>query len=1193
MQKNNKNLILKKIEIYGFKSFANKTVIDLKDNITAIVGPNGSGKSNIVDAIRWVFGEQSLKSLRGAKTEDVIFTGTEFRKKLGFAECFVTLDNSNKIFPVDYEEITIGRKLYRDNESEYFLNGKTCKLKTITNILMDTGIGKDGYSIIGQGKINEILSNNKEDRRKIFDEAACIGKYKARKKETEKKIEDTDINLTRVTDILVEITSNLTNLEEEAKVAKEFLKIKEILKFLEIINFKKEIEEYKIKNEKFDGQIKRLEMSLNEFIQMQTNNKIKENNLKKELDEIVIKIDDTKDIKFQDIKEIENLRIEIIYLRESIEKNIKDKEQYILDLEEFNKIKYEKENEIEIKKLKKAQYENDSQEYVKKLQEKEDKLKKLTAKLSNNEKYIENKKNNLELIIDEKYTAQSNINIMTEKLENSHLNLKNLNKKNMEIVLELDRKRIIYNDFLKENKVLADKKIKLTNKLEKFNSEIDRLNENIQEKEENLKVLEHAQKVNETKFNMLIALEKSKDGYIYSVKELLKEKEQNSKIGSLISGVVANILKVSAKYNQAIEMALGVSLQNIVVDKQEDAKSIIEYLKLKNIGRASFLPIDKVEGIRLTNVIKNEGYLGVAADLVQYDKKYENIVNYLLGKIIIVDELNSAINLSKLNKGKLKIVTLDGDIINPSGMMTGGSNKKNKTVLLNRENEIKEIQNEIQKSSKKIENIVIEINKLKEQKIQLKDEKEKILLDKNNQEVEFAVFEEKKSFYDKEINTLEINLQNIKMDIEKEKENISQLKIENKLLEKEVENKEIEITKIKAEIDSFKSLNTSELDELNEEVTDLKIAVSSFKDSIENINEILIEINKSLDNAKENIRKLENNIKRIDEQNLKYEQKIVENENNILSKVKVEEEFAGKIKTLTEEKENINKKLEKLLIENEKNLQEIEILKDKKSKQQLELSKLEFEREKNIDNMWENYEITFANIGNYDKQIEEFLLDNIDITNNIKNLIKENKNKLKEFGSVNISSIDIYQKTKERYDFLNKQKEDLENSIILLEKVMTDMINTMQSEFINKFSKIADSFQNIFVELFGGGKAQIYLENEKDPLNTEISIHVQPPGKKLQTMTLLSGGEKALTAIALLFAILHNNPTPFCILDEIEAALDDVNVSRFSEFLEKYETQTQFLVITHRKGTMESAGSVYGVTMEEKGVTKLVALSLK
>lgn len=1180
-------MYLKRLELQGFKSFADRTVLEFKPGITAVIGPNGSGKSNISDAIRWVLGEQSMKSLRGAKSEDIIFAGTQSRKSLGFAEVSMVIDNEDGGLPIEYSEVTVTRKLYRTGESGYFINKVPCRLKDVLELFMDTGIGKDGYSIIGQGKVDEILSNKSEDRRHIFEEAAGIVKYRARREESEKKLEQTKINLIRINDILAEIESNLEPLKLQAEKAKKFLDLREELKNIEIGLFLYKIDTYKEKLEKIKNDKEIFESQLTqENEKLEKMQELKEK-LKQEIDNLTEEIEKAQNIGFESKNKIEKTTSEINISKERITNNIQNKERLESEITIATKNIHDLEDEKSSKILKQESLKQNKEKFSKELAEKESELAKITEKLSTKELEIEGKKKELEKLTETKYDNQNQITVKETNEENSTLRKKQEEKEKLQIVLDLDKKRNTRNELNKyfiQSEKEKDSKQKEIEEIQKKKEEIDK---KIAEYDTLIANYTDDRRMKQTKYNFLIETEREKEGYAKSVKKILNACEKDTNLSKGIHGVLANLISVDDQYSTAIEMALGASMQNIVTETEQDAKRMIEYLRDNKLGRATFLPITSVKGKELEKINNaNEGTIGIASKLIKCDKKYNEIIISLLGKTVITENMESAIKLAKDNKYSFKIVTLDGDIINPSGSISGGSTNKKTVNLLGRTQEIKKLENLIKEIDKKIANKVSE----KENFIQKSNDIEIIFKQKEEEmrqaEISFATEKEKMNAVQNEITRLEENKAKKEEIIEKLQKDIDLNNSERREMIKQNE----EITKkqneLSEEIRKFTELNKDDqkyIDDLNEDITNLKISVSSFDESGSSIEEMLERINNDIKTAKQSIETKKVQIQSIIVQNANLDKMIKELENNI---ERIKQEVANssdKTQELRNSKNEKNTRLENTEKEISKQFETIQTIKEQNVKIGIKLTSQEQDITDIINELWNEYEVTPNNAKNYQKPT------NVQET---QRKVNELHNQIKDIGSVNIDSIEEYKKNKERYEAMGEQRLDLENTMAKLRNIIQEMTQTMKKQFKEKFAIINKNFNEVFKELFGGGKAELVLEDEENILECGIDIRVQPTGKKLQTMTLLSGGEKALTAIAILFAILKINPAPFCILDEIEAALDDVNVYRFAEFLKKFSSKTQFLVITHRKGTMEAAMTVYGVTMEENGVSKLLSISL-
>jgi len=1181
-------MYLKRLEMQGFKSFADKTTLELMPGITTVIGPNGSGKSNISDAIRWVLGEQSMKSLRGTKSLDVIFAGTQNRKSLGFAEASLVFDNSDGSLPIEYTEVTVTRKIYRSGETGYYINKTPCRLKDVLELFMDTGIGKDGYSIIGQGKIDEILSNKSEDRRHIFEEAAGIVKYRTRKEESEKKLEHTKLNLLRINDIITEIEGNLEPLQIQADKAKKYLNLREELKNIEIGLFVYNIDKYKKELEKVVQDIEVMQNQCNDEEGKLEKIQILKEELKSNIDEITENIESMSNLGFESQKQIEQLNSDINVAKTKITNNNENTERYKKEIEEQTENIKSLKEEIEQKEAKKDSLKQNKEKFVTELNEKQAELDKLNKKLSAKELEIEGYKKTVDENTDKKYELQSQIQEQDINYQNFEKRQAQIKQEMQSTISELDGTRLNKEDIQKDFNEIENSKNKAQKSLDEVSKQKEEASRKIKDFEIRINNLSSEMRIKDSRLKFLVETEKEKEGYIKSVKSLLKDCETIKELGKGMHGVLANIIEVPDELETAIEMCLGSSLQNIVTDTEADAKKLVEHLRKNNLGRASFLPISSVKGRKIDKIKGNDkGIIGIASDLVKYDKKYEQIILNLLGRTVIVDNMDTAIKVAKENGYSFRIVTKEGDLINPSGAITGGSIAKKTVNILGRGKEIERL-------GKEITSIKAKIEKLEKEKEEYENSIEGILelsanFEKELQDISIKYATEKQKVI------------SINENIEKLEKRLNRLKEEQKNLEEQKEkaistkgNIQVEINKITAKneeltkvIQEFADLNKDNqkyIDDLNFDITNLKISVSSFDESEASIKEVQERINQEIENSNKSIESKNAQIEQIKNDNIELQKSIDE----ILQKIEeVKENVNNSNSKIEELKKERTERSEKLAKQEEEITSKFSVIQDLKGQLvKLDVKKTKIAESINeiINEMWEEYELTPNNAENYQKP------ENIQATQRRVNSLRK---EIKELGSVNVDSIQEYKNLKDRYDFMSEQRLDLENTMAKLRKVISDMTQIMKEQFREKFKIINKNFGEVFAELFGGGKAEVKLEDEENILECGIEITAQPPGKKLQNMMLLSGGEKAFTAIALLFAILKINPAPFCVLDEIEAALDDVNVYRYAEYLKKFTNHTQFLVITHRKGTMEAADTVYGVTMEENGVSKLLSMKLK
>ena len=1046
-------MYLKRLELQGFKSFADKTVLEFMPGITSVIGPNGSGKSNISDSIRWVLGEQSMKSLRGTKSLDIIFAGTQNRKSLGFAEASLIFDNSDGSLPIEYTEVTVTRKIYRSGETGYFINKVPCRLKDVLELFMDTGIGKDGYSIIGQGKIDEILSNKSEDRRHIFEEAAGIVKFRVRKQETEKKLEHTKLNLLRINDILSEIETNMEPLKIQSEKAKKFLNLREELKNIEIGLFLYNIEKYK---ENLNELVKDEEIYSNQYNEeeekLERIKNLKEE-LKSQIDEITLQIEEMSNIGFESQKEIEMLNSDINVANTRISNNIENSKRFEHEIEDLVSKITELENEIKQKQEKKNNLKQNREKFENELNEKEAELAQLTKKLSDKELEIESYKQQVESNTDKKYELQSEINTQDINFENYEKRQKQLKSEIANNISELDSTRLVKDDISKQFYEIESQRTKIMNSLNDLNAKKEEADKKIKNYESNINILSSEMRIKDSKLKFLIETEKEKEGYIKSVKSLLKDCENIKELGKGMHGVLANIIDVPEQYQTAIEMCLGASLQNIVTDTEQDAKKLVEHLRKNNLGRASFLPISSVRGKKLEKIKnKEQGFIGIASDLIKFDKKYEQIVINLLGRTVIVDTMDTAIKIAKQNNYSFRIITLEGDVINSSGAITGGSVSKKSVNILGRGKEIEKLE-------KDIKNIKSKIEKLEKEKSDYENSIEETFenassLEKELQDIDITYATEKQKVIsiDENISKIENRLNKLKNELS----NIENLKeqsvVNKKKLQTEIEKLSEETQKLTSVINEFAELNKDNqkyIDDLNFDITNLKISVSSFDESQNSIEELEERINLEIKNTNTSIENKKLQLEQIKQDNFNLEESIKETKLKI-EKMKQEVNLSGtKIEELKNDRIEKNKKLEEQENEITSKFKIIEDLKSQLLKLDVKKTKLEDDINSIINKMWEEYELTPNNVQDYKKP------ENVSLTQRKVNNLRSD---IKDLGSVNIDSIEEYKNLKDRYDFMSEQRVDLEDTMAKLRKIISETTVTMKEQFRTQFDIINKNF---------------------------------------------------------------------------------------------------------------------------------------
>ncbi|HAJ77670.1 MAG TPA: chromosome segregation protein SMC [Clostridiales bacterium] len=1185
----------KRIELIGFKSFADKTVINFDDGITAIVGPNGCGKSNVADAIRWVLGEQSSKLLRGSSMQDVIFNGTQTRKSLSYAEVSIVLDNSNRDVDLDYNEVILTRKLYRSGESEYLINNSTSRLKNIVDILHDAGIGRDGYSIIGQGKVEQIVSSKPENRRGIFEEAAGISKFKEKKLESERKLARTRENIARLKDIMIEIERQLNPLKEQAEKARKYLSLRDELKSLEINNYIYQYDSAASNKQEISLRINALAEEID--------------TKQKDLDKTIVNYnknyDDIQKIDIT-IKELydEVVKLTVQLERKSGETNIV-RERLTLLKEQASKLDAElKQEQLNI--------ENNQTEILQK-----------TEKIASNQKRVDELKRSNEdiskkylAVVDEltksEDEAEQNQQLMIsalDKLSDIKADISKLGAEklaSMDKLAELKAEQNLQN---KEQENLRNSIASVQGNLSQKTAEQTKIKENLavfaQNLQKNNEILtestEKLSDVNSTyasllsRKNMLEDMQKNFDGFNGAVKHILTESEKNAKLKSSFVGVVANLMTVPEKFKTAIEMALGGSVQNIVTTDEDKAQEIIAYLKQNNFGRATFLPITALKPRNISGYVadirREAGFLGVASEIISYDKSLTNIFENLLGNTAIVDNLVTAVKIAKQTRYAFKIVTLDGDIINPQGSMTGGSKNRNIVSVIGRDSEIEELAKNLQKLQLQKEELSKLVAETRSNVFNLQSKVSELTSENNEINIAIAKLAESKSSLQEALNKTTETLSGIEKQINEVNvkiKAIDQNLAQNDELKNSIDgNKQNANKSIEKRQQNFENLK-KERDEYNSKVMEIKISIASLESEnislrtdierinaeIEHRNFKIEQINAEIVNNQEIIAKAEGII------NATVQDADYVETNNKLTEVK------GKLDSLGEYKNNLQAELKQLDEERLNLTTRVNKLQDKLFQENVNLTKIDTDIENMQERVWTEYGL------NYSTALE-FKRENYDLNEGLKNAA-ETRKAIDRLGYVNVNAIEDSKVYQERFDSYTVQIADLTKAENDLTKIISDLATEMLTRFQTSFDTINLNFNRVFKELFGGGNATLELvpSESGNELEAGVDIKVEPPGKKLQSITLLSGGEKSLTAIAILFAILKLRPMPFVLLDEIEAALDDANVGRFAKYLQKFSAETQFIVITHRKPTMELADNLYGVTMPEKGISKVVSVKL-
>ena len=1178
-------MYLKSIEVNGFKSFANKIDFRFEQGITGIVGPNGSGKSNVADAVRWVLGEQSASKLRGSKMEDVIFAGTEQRKPQAAAYVAITLDNSDHSLPIDYNEVTVARRVYRSGESEYLINGTVSRLKDVSALFFDTGIGKEGYSIIGQGQIERILSDKPDDRRALFDEAAGIVKYKKNKQFTEKQLDQEHQNLNRVNDILSGLEERVEPLREQSEKAKIYLELKDRQKVLDINSFLIEVDKIRTKLDENKKNLDITEADTERLREEFDFTKAEYDRLEETLEELSHKIEACQQVINEKKLENEHADGEIRVVNERISSEgvitaeintqIERVKSKIADLEN------EKAGLLERKQEAENQFKTESQNV--------ESLKASVAKAEEAEAAVAAKIETAKSDILEFINAGGNLK---EKIARYDTMLENISLRKTELKSK-------YLSETSEKSQAEAEKATLEEELNSVNDSLEKDRAKLAKTESELRsvsdrattVKSEMQKYNQTvislqsRYESLRNLTERYEGYGQSIKKVMEKKSKNSKV----VGVVADIISVDKEYETAIETALGASIQNIVTEDEHTAKEMIAYLRENKLGRATFLPITSVvkRGNVSPDALSERGVIGVASQLVNTDKKYQNIIESLLGRSIVVDNIDNAIKISKKYNQSLRLVTPTGELINPGGAMTGGA-FRNSSNLLGRKRELEDIQqqigetnNKLRKSREEDANLTMRRETLREERTNLMNRIQKLSIDQNSVSIGLSNVNEKLAAIESTFASIKKENTELESQIETIDSNKKELFDTGKQHENSISERESAIAKLEIELSQKNDMKHAEEDKL----TKATLSLEGDKNRLDHLVEDIKRYQSEIDQYQEDIgsfeERLENNSDNVNnlEKELKDLEATKQKNNEIITSET--EKLAGFI----QEKDDINKNHKDFFSKREKLSADINGLEKAAYSLKLNIEKLEEERDKASNYMWEEYELTYSSA-------EQLKTEDYEDPVALKKEMNAVKQKIRGLGDVNVNAIEEYKEVAERYEFLKEQHDDIIEAENNLRRIIADLDKAMKETFAEKFQDIQVMFNKVFKELFGGGKASLILVDEEDLLETGIIINAQPPGKKLQNMMQLSGGEKSLTAISLLFAIQSLKPSPFCLLDEIEAALDDSNVSRFAKYLDKLTKHTQFIVITHRKGTMEQTNRLYGITMQEKGVSTLVSVDL-
>ncbi|MCF2681724.1 chromosome segregation protein SMC [Faecalicatena contorta] len=1179
-------MYLKSIEVQGFKSFAHKIKFDFHNGITGIVGPNGSGKSNVADAVRWVLGEQRIKQLRGGTMQDVIFSGTENRKPLSYASVAITLDNSDHKLPIEYEEVTVARKLYRSGESEYLINGSPCRLKDVNELFYDTGIGKEGYSIIGQGQIDKILSGKPEERRELFDEAAGIVKFKRRKSMSVKKLEEERQNLLRVNDILAELEKQVGPLEKQAETAKEYLKKKEQLKTYDINMFL-------LETERIQDQIRSAEEKLNITRQELADTSCQYDDMKAEYEAIEEQVDSIDALIEKSKSQLnettilkQQLQNQIELLKEQIHSSRMNDEHYDQRARTIDSEIRVREGQLDNLQGEQRTIRRKMEEHLQKENLAREALIDVQTRIAGVTDSVDQKKNDIMEILNNRASTKAKIQKYDTMLEQIQVRRAQISRQIIETESDADKENAELTRYRQELKEISCRIIALAEQNTQYEEKIKKLQEIISKQTEQFRLGQTAYHREQSRLDSLKNITERYDGYGNSIRKVMDNRDREK--GLL--GVVADIIKVSKEYEIAVETALGGNIQNIVTADEETAKRMIQFLKKNKHGRATFLPLTSIRanaGISHPEALKETGVIGAANQLVKVEERYQILADYLLGRTLVVDHIDHGTAIARKYHQTIRIVTLEGELINPGGSMTGGA-FKNTSNLLSRRREIEEFEKTVRKLKQEMDEMEVSTEKLRKERAGYYEK-----IDGISSELQKAYVIQ---------NTAKMNADQAESRIRNAKDTERNLKEEDEKLIAQIADIMDNQESINVELDTSESLEK----ELTKKIQDeQKLLDAEHEEETKRI-KAAEEIHLIYANLEQKLNFVVENITRIREENEKFHAelaKLEENKSDTSREIEEKEAQIAELRQTIEDSKDLFDEIQKEIDKSRRQREELnnqhKVFLQKredlakhmadldKEVYRLESQKAGYEEaaEKQINYMWEEYEITY----NHAKELRDMNLTDLA---KMKKRIQELKSEIRSLGNVNVNAIEEYKQVSERYEFLKNQHDDLVEAEATLEQIIAELDEAMRKQFKEQFAMIAEEFDAVFKELFGGGKGTLELMEDEDVLDAGIRIIAQPPGKKLQNMMQLSGGEKALTAIALLFAIQNQKPSPFCLLDEIEAALDDNNVVRFAQYLHKLTKNTQFIVITHRRGTMTAADRLYGITMQEKGVSTLVSVSL-
>ena len=1179
---------LKRLEIYGFKSFADRTLVEFDEGITGVVGPNGSGKSNLSDAVRWVLGEQSAKSLRGGKMEDVIFGGTDRRRKMGYCEVSLVFDNSDHALGIDYTEVMITRRAYRSGEGEYYINKNACRLRDIIDLFRDTGIGRDGYSIIGQGRIDEILSQKSEDRRGIFEEAAGITKYRTRKEESEKRLANTQENLNRVEDIIAELEKQLEPLAKASEVARRYLSLRDELRILDCSAFVVRTDRNTVRIEEAQKTLSLLQSQIEEQ--------------EKESTQLTTEREADSEKAAALEKEVTAAHGEVLELTR--EQEAREGELQVLRTEQaqLEKDVLQETQDRDIKQTRLGELGEERRENEKNRTVSQKKIRELNSSIETKEKEIdgavrlaqeaEDRLESHKALIIESMNRQSDVRTQEARLSATKQDLERRAEEASRQKTELEEDRKVLErqigEAAEELRKAGDACRAQEQTLARSEEEAKALAASMTQLRQKAQELSGAYKGTESRLNVLREMERDYSGYQQAVKQVLRHAAGNPGV----RGVVAGLMEVPQEYERAVEAVLGGALQNVVTTDEYVARDMIAYLRQNKQGRATFLPMTTIRGRVLTRderqLLGMPGCLGQASELISFDEQYRGIMENLLGRTVIAENLDAGIAIMRRGNHAFRLVTLDGDVMHSGGSMTGGSANSRMTSLLSRDREIKEHEQKLQQIQAEQSACAEELRETEQRQAALRGHREELFSALNQYRIDVSIAEERQRMLDGKMREQEHEEQECETLITQISDSIRQISAQlagvHMSQEGDAQSTEEMNEQTGRLTDELYSCRQT-LEHLREEGQALRIELTASQRDLDALGReaqrLEQEEKRVAGELGEAVRNIENNTLLHQQQTELIAARSVEQEKCRASLKAAEDNLSGK----TAARSQIQAEIAKLTERIDRIHESVSAASEQSHRAEMLLSRLQGELETLEKRIWDDYELTYAGAKGY-------LTDDFDLGRGERRA-GEIRTEIRGMGPVNVSAVEDYRVTRERYEELAGQRDDLVRAKEDLNQIIEQLVHQMERQFLQNFHLLQEYLSETFTRLFDGGHAELRLQDENDILGCGIDIVAQPPGKKLQTLTLLSGGERALTAIAILFAMLRLKPTPFCFLDEIEAALDDGNISTFADYLKDFSKSTQFVIVTHRKGTMERCDSLYGVAMEERGVSKMLSVELK